>query len=154
MKSFCLKYQIRNAFQCRENEFLTSYIWILVKENLCRLKLKLRMPALTGLIIAHCRMHRFENDCMAVCNLCKNPLSLLRAFREFILPISPWWAGFMPGFSVRVVEHISNQAVSFRMSAGQHWMCDNVNFSPNFVIFSSLVTLIWPWKIKVCNYGM
>ena len=64
---------------------------------------------------------------------CKDPLALLYEFCEFRFPISGWCAGFIPKFSVCVC--IFKCAVSFSISAIQHWSSNHVIISPNFVIF-------------------
>ena len=69
-----------------------------------------------------------------VLSFCNDPLSLLRASREFGLPISPWCAGFMPEFSMRVVGRVSNRAVSFFDEHRAALVVHYVNFSPNFAI--------------------
>ena len=85
----------------------------------------------------------------------KDPLSLLRAFIEFGLPISPWCTGFIPELSVPVVERVSNRAVSFyQWALGSKGRATCDFFAELCHCFMALVTLIWPWKPQVCKYGV
>ena len=51
-------------------------------------------------------------------------------------------------------SEFSNRTASFSMSAGQHWSCNMWHFRPTLSLFSLVVTLIRPWKPKVCKYGV
>ena len=51
-------------------------------------------------------------------------------------------------------SEFSNRTASFSMSAGQHWSCNMWHFRPTLSLFSLVVTLIRPWKPKVCKHGV
>ena len=51
-------------------------------------------------------------------------------------------------------SEFSNRTASFSMSAGQHWSCNMWHFRPTLSLFLLVVTLIRPWKPKVCKYGV